>query len=448
MLAAAAGAVAISGGALVGVPDALRQDGLTARTIARLLSGAVPRGAHDVRVNGVYGSAHSGTWQFVAHLTWRDADGVVHGGGTELPQNGGQPPIPSDLSADELTREHRIGWTVPRLRRALRDVEIGDTDLAMVELEITPEKKPSVVVCSADRTDTAAACVAGRPRPCRTAVHRPAPGRGGVGRGQRSARVSSDHDAVLTRTAMDGGRRWRWRRRAGLLAVLVLLLLVGFLRTLGGAPPAQQLLATPEPTFAETNAPFPSDTASDVVSYADHVALVTAVSQVEATPTASPSPGTQGEPAIPRRITFRIDRTLWSRADAPAAPTQLTALWRGWLVRDGKRVPFVIHGMPWVIVGAQYVMPIAQDHGTFAPIQPFAVFRVTDGVVDLEDQDTPLARDLADLSPTALTDVFAKALPDPLAVRFRNLSPRARLAAVLATRSSVSPTARSSGLLG
>ncbi|HEX8001330.1 MAG TPA: hypothetical protein VF519_01395 [Mycobacteriales bacterium] len=159
MLVVAAGVVAISGGPLVGIPDALRQDGLTARTLARLLADATPEGATDVRVNGFYGSAHEGTWQFVAHLTWREADGAVHGGGTELPQNGGQPPIPSDLSEDELAREHRIGWTVTRLRHALRDVEIGDADLAMIELEITPEKKPSVVLCSADRTDPAATCV-------------------------------------------------------------------------------------------------------------------------------------------------------------------------------------------------------------------------------------------------------------------------------------------------
>jgi hypothetical protein len=159
MLAVAAGLVTLSGASVVGVPDALRSDGLTARTLARLLADATPEGATDVRVNGFYGSAHEGTWQFVAHLTWRDADGSFHGGGTELPQNGGQPPIPSDMSEDELAREHRIGWTVSRLRHALRDVDIGEADLAMIELEITPDKKPSVVVCAANRTEPAAACV-------------------------------------------------------------------------------------------------------------------------------------------------------------------------------------------------------------------------------------------------------------------------------------------------
>lgn len=95
--------------------------------------------------------------------------------------------------------------------------------------------------------------------------------------------------------------------------------------------------------------------------------------------------------------------------------------------------------MPWVIIGAQYVMPIALDRGTFAPIQPFAVFRITDGVVDLEEQDTPLAPALADRSLAAVEEVFVMASPDPIAARLSHLSARARLAAVLATRRSASP---------
>lgn len=159
MLAVAAGAILLSGASVVAVPDALRSDGLTARTLARLLGNATPDGATDVRVNGFYGSSHEGAWQFVAHLTWREADGAIHGGSTELPQNGGQPPIPSNLSDDELAREHQIGWTVSRLRPALRDVDIADADMAMIALEIKPEATPTVVVCSSGRTDPAAACV-------------------------------------------------------------------------------------------------------------------------------------------------------------------------------------------------------------------------------------------------------------------------------------------------
>lgn len=158
MLAVAVGVVALSGASVVAVPNALRSDGLTARTVARLLANAVPDDAEDVRVNGVYGSAHEGTWQFVAHLTWRGPDGVVHGGGTELPQNGGQPPVPSELSQERLEEEHRIGWTIPTLRRALGRVDIGGADLAMVELAIRPEVNAMVVVCAADSRGVPAAC--------------------------------------------------------------------------------------------------------------------------------------------------------------------------------------------------------------------------------------------------------------------------------------------------
>lgn len=158
MLAVAASVVTLSGASVVGVPDALRSDGLTARTIARLLVAAAPDDAADIRVNNVYGSAHEGTWQFVAHLTWRGTDGSVHGGTTELPQHGGQPPIPSELTQDRLEQEHRIGWTVSRVRNALRSVDIGDASLAMLELAIVPDKAAMVVVCAADDVGVAATC--------------------------------------------------------------------------------------------------------------------------------------------------------------------------------------------------------------------------------------------------------------------------------------------------
>ncbi|HEU0130279.1 MAG TPA: hypothetical protein VFQ85_04720 [Mycobacteriales bacterium] len=158
MLVVAAGVVTLSGASVVAVPDSLRTDGLTARTVARLLADAVPDDATDVRVNGVYGSAHEGTWQFVGYLTWRGPDGEVHGGGTELPQNGGQPPVPSEFSQERLDQEHRIGWTIARLRHALRAVDIDGADLAMLELEIKPEVKPTVIVCATATAAVPAAC--------------------------------------------------------------------------------------------------------------------------------------------------------------------------------------------------------------------------------------------------------------------------------------------------
>jgi hypothetical protein len=223
------------------------------------------------------------------------------------------------------------------------------------------------------------------------------------------------------------------RRRSRWTVIVFLLVLVG----LGGATLAMRRpgsLSLPPPLPTETDAPFPSETASDIVSYADHVALVTAVAEAEEPQPPIPTPTGSALPTIPRRVTFRIDRALWSRPDAPVAPVTVTAKWCGWVVQGGRRTPCAVTGTPWVFVGGQYVMPIAYDGTTFSPIQPFAVFRFNRTVALEGGQDTPLARLLAKQSLGNVASVFARAVPDPLAVQYRQLLPRARLAAVLATR--------------
>jgi len=159
MFSVVASAVAISGAALVGVPDAALPSGLTAQTVARSLADAVPPNVHDVRVNGVYGSAHKGTWQFVAHMTWRGADGAIHGGSTELPQNGGQALVPTELTQGQLDSEEHMGWTIDRLDHALRHVDVDGAALAMVDLEITAEQGPKLIACSAPAAGATARCV-------------------------------------------------------------------------------------------------------------------------------------------------------------------------------------------------------------------------------------------------------------------------------------------------
>lgn len=200
--------------------------------------------------------------------------------------------------------------------------------------------------------------------------------------------------------------------------------------------PTPRDAATP-PLPADTHASFPSETPSDVASYADHVALVTAISETDAPPESTP-PGRfpPDETAVYRQVTFRVDETLWTRANAPTAPKHFTALWWGWLINGDERMPFIVHGAPTVFIGAQYVMPIAYDGKAFTAIQPFAAFRFVDNTVLPEDQDTPLAQALTRAPRRAITDVFANAVPDPLAVRYRHLLPHARLAAVIAAQHS------------
>jgi hypothetical protein len=158
MLSVVAAAVTISGAALVGVPKAALPSGLTTQTVARSLADSVPPNVHDVRINGVYGSAHEGTWQFVAHMTWRSNDGAIHGGSTELPQNGGQNLVPTELTKSQLDSEEHMGWTIDQVQHAFRNIDVGGAALAMIDLEITVERGSTLVACSAAAATVAARC--------------------------------------------------------------------------------------------------------------------------------------------------------------------------------------------------------------------------------------------------------------------------------------------------
>jgi hypothetical protein len=158
LLSIATAVVTVSGVALfAGVPIALSDSGLSPRTIAQHLANTAPAGANEVRISGVYGSGHRGTWQFTGFVTWLDRTGTVQGGGTELPQNGGQPAIDLDFTADRLATEHRIGWTARHVERALSGFRDLDAGLAMVDISIT-EESTAVVGCAASSTDVTATC--------------------------------------------------------------------------------------------------------------------------------------------------------------------------------------------------------------------------------------------------------------------------------------------------
>jgi hypothetical protein len=232
-------------------------------------------------------------------------------------------------------------------------------------------------------------------------------------------------------TGDDDRHRYRWLVVvAVVLAVITAAASVAFV--VRPSPNSTSPTATTRP-IPDAHAQFPYETASDVVSYADHVAIVTAVSQREAPPGAQPDVGAPRD-TISRLVTFRVDDVLWSRAGARAAPTKFTALWWGWLAKGHQQ--FVMDGTPWVFIGGHYVVPIAYDGQAFSVIQPYAVFRFDRGAVTLEEQNTALARALSSASREEISKVFATAVRDSTAARYAGLQPRDRLNAVIATRKS------------
>lgn len=125
--------------------------------MARYIADLVPAAREDFRVNGIYGSGHSGAWQFVAHVTWRRADGTIDGGVTNLPVLADSPPWESPVDPSTFPHEHEIGWTIDQLADVLRHVGDVDADLAMVELEVTPSRD-SVIACHSSRTEPLGRC--------------------------------------------------------------------------------------------------------------------------------------------------------------------------------------------------------------------------------------------------------------------------------------------------
>ena len=149
------------GGITVGVAAARPEPQprtLSPRTVARYLADIAPAPRDDVRVNGIYGSGHSGAWQFVAHVTWRNADGTIDGGVTNLPALAGEPAWDSPIDRSRFDSEHAMGWTLNEIATVLARFDASDDDLAFVELEITAVRE-SVIACHGSRADMLGHCV-------------------------------------------------------------------------------------------------------------------------------------------------------------------------------------------------------------------------------------------------------------------------------------------------
>lgn len=102
------------------VPRAPLPDGLVPATVTRYLEEMLPTDARNVRLNNLYGSGHSGAWQFKAHVTWRDGANAIHGGATNLPQLVGAGPVDLEFDETKLEREEQIGWTLDEASALLR----------------------------------------------------------------------------------------------------------------------------------------------------------------------------------------------------------------------------------------------------------------------------------------------------------------------------------------
>jgi hypothetical protein len=182
---------------------------------------------------------------------------------------------------------------------------------------------------------------------------------------------------------------------------------------------------------------YPQESAADVVSWADQVSIVTAesVREIEDAPL---SPGEADDPRpLFRKITFRIESTLWHREGRPmlARGRTFAALTGGMLSPAPERQKLTFEGIAFIETGQQYLMPLGKNAKLWMPELPLATFPLEDSTVRLAPfQTTRLARSLSGVEITKAAKVFDQAQPTKPAARFLNLDPRGRVAAVSRVR--------------
>ncbi|MGH3691784.1 MAG: hypothetical protein ACRDWD_06935 [Acidimicrobiia bacterium] len=177
---------------------------------------------------------------------------------------------------------------------------------------------------------------------------------------------------------------------------------------------------------------FPSDTLTDLVSYADQVSIVS-VQDEEALP-ADPADVERGEGYVGRDATLELQDTIWHREGAPSKGESLRITTEGWVLQDGRRLRFANWGAPRLEVGRQYVLPLVRVRSegvgwtvlsTYA-VLPFDGQRITtEGV--LEGGPSPILEEVAGMTPGELAELLARTPPDPLAAKYAHLDPEKRV---------------------
>jgi hypothetical protein len=199
----------------------------------------------------------------------------------------------------------------------------------------------------------------------------------------------------------------------------------------------------PSLIVAQSDQLLPSESLTDIVTYSDHVVRATVVSEAELPMSAEEIAAGEGMAA--RVITLRIDAVLWSRGQAPAAPTSFRTDLDGWSVKQGHKTPLRLEGEPMMVVGKQYVLPIVYLSKTakvsvpgWSALSPNSIFPVQKGILGNGDTipgELTASRRQADhlRGPFFGSDVakFVSAVrssrPDPAVADAMNLPPDVRV---------------------
>lgn len=182
--------------------------------------------------------------------------------------------------------------------------------------------------------------------------------------------------------------------------------------------------------LAEQSSALPFTSIRDWVGYASAVVVGTVESEERVTsPTAAP------EQTIDRRVTVRVDRTLWAARGA-SVPEKMTFFsGEGWVARPEGEARLELNDAPYLDLGKQYVLAmvlVGDEWGTM----PASRFEVVDGRVRLSSRHDERHEVFRDMTLERLSQRLAETRPDPVVSKYDHLPAIERAAAVQKERDS------------
>ena len=207
---------------------------------------------------------------------------------------------------------------------------------------------------------------------------------------------------------------------------LLCALSLAALAACGGSTPSASLVV------GEGSDRFPSETLSDVSSYADQLSVVTVVDESEIAP---PSEVVErGEGYVGRTVTLRIEQTVWKRKGGPTARGTIRTTVQGWVLQDGVRRPFAVAGGPRLELGGRYLAPLLRVSGNeWITLSSGATLPLEGDVATtagVAGHASPIGEAMQGKSVSDVADLLARTPADPVAAKYAHLEPDERLKAV------------------
>jgi hypothetical protein len=213
-------------------------------------------------------------------------------------------------------------------------------------------------------------------------------------------------------------------RRA--LVLVVAAGVVAVVAALGVARVGESREAVRSSAATSSSLRWPVETLRDWADFADQLSVLRIESELEMPRT--PEELASGEGPVGRKVTARVEETLWRNPGSPAAPEAITFIAWGWLAKGNRLIPTTDEDSHRLEVGDRVLAPLMFVDGSWGPLAPSTTVKLVGGRTVFADRrsSTVLAARLDGVTPRTVADALAAVAPRPDAAALRRLHPDER----------------------